>query len=335
MGPDPHDGAAAGHEPVALDPVVERYLWASAAPPHLQQLGPDDGRLALLETQDDTTGDERVHADFAIAPITAEGPVGFWLFRPVHLTGPVPVVVYLHGGRWMLGEARTHGALVRELATIADAAFVVPEYTRTPEARYPVALEECYALLNWIDGNAEDLRLDTSRLAVAGDCAGATLATALTMLAKQRGGPRIHAQLLYYPLTDPHCASESHRRFATGYLLGSGQARWYWHEYADRPGDLDEPTAAPLRATHEELAGLPPALVITAEADVVRDEAEGYARHLRNAGVAVTATRYLGMTHDFVSLRAFRDIPAARTAIRQGGDFLRDALGRTASRPVG
>ncbi|MEV7094990.1 alpha/beta hydrolase [Amycolatopsis sp. NPDC051045] len=327
MGPGPHDDdVTAGYARAVLDPVVERYVRASAAPPHLQQLGPDDGRLALLEAQDDTTGDERVHAEFAIAPITARGPVGFWLFRPAGLTGPLPVVLYLHGGRWMLGEARTHGRLVRELVTLAGAAFVVPEYTRTPEARYPVALEESYALLNWIDGHAGDLHLDPARLAVAGDCAGATLATTLTMLVKHRGGPRIRAQLLYYPLTDPSCTSESHRRFATGYLLSSGQTRWYWHEYADRPGDLDEPTAAPLRATPGDLAGLPPALVITAEADVVRDEAEEYARLLRKAGVPVTATRYLGTTHDFVSLRALRDIPAARTAVRQGGTFLRDAL---------
>ncbi|KDN22056.1 alpha/beta hydrolase [Amycolatopsis rifamycinica] len=325
MGVDPHDNGAAGRE-VVLDPVVERYVRASATPPHLQQLGPDDGRLALLEAQDDTTGDEAVPAEFAIAPITPEGPVGFWLFRPAHLTGLLPVVVYLHGGRWMLGEARTHGRLVRDLATIAGAAFVVPEYTRTPEARYPVALEECYALVDWIDGNAGGLDLDASRLAVAGDCAGATLATALTMLVKQRGGPRIRAQLLYYPLTDPDCGSGSHRRFATGYLLSSGQTRWYWHEYAGRPGDLDEPTAAPLRADVGDLSGLPPALVITAEADVVRDEAEQYARHLRRSGVPVTATRYLGTTHDFVSLRALRDTPAARAAVHQGGTFLHDAL---------
>ncbi|KOV87210.1 alpha/beta hydrolase [Nocardia sp. NRRL S-836] len=326
MGVDPHGDGAAGQEVVVLDPVVERYVRAAAAPPHLQELGPDDGRLALLEAQDDTTGDERVHAEFAVAPITAEGPVGFWLFRPVHLTGPLPVVLYLHGGRWMLGEARTHGRLVRDLATLAGAVFVVPEYTRTPEARYPVALEECYALLTWVDRNAADLGVDPSRLALAGDCAGATLATALTMLVKRRGGPRVLAQLLYYPLTDPLCAGASHRRFATGYLLSSGQARWYWHQYADRPGDLAEPTAAPLRATTGELRGLPLALVVTAEADVVRDEAEQYARHLAEAGVPVTTTRYPGTVHDFVSLRALRDIPAARAAVRQGGTFLRDAL---------
>ncbi|EWC62261.1 Esterase/lipase [Actinokineospora spheciospongiae] len=312
--------------PVVLDPAVDRLVRASAAPPHLQQLGPDDGRLALLESQEHAGDDERVHARFAVAPLEPSGLVGFTVFRPAHLPGPLPVVLYVHGGRWMLGDGRTHARLVRELALASGAAFVVPEYTRTPEARYPVAIEECYSLLTWAVANATDLDLDGTRLAVAGDCAGATLATALTMLSKQRGGPRIRAQLLYYPLTDPSCGSRSHRLFADGYLLSSEQTHWYWQEYADRPADLTEPTAAPLRATPQQLTGLPPALVVSAEADVVRDEAEEYARRLRAAGVAVTATRYLGTTHDFVSLRALQHTPAARAAISQGAAFLSEAL---------
>ncbi|MGW2859673.1 alpha/beta hydrolase fold domain-containing protein [Streptomyces sp. NPDC001205] len=224
------------------------------------------------------------------------------------------------------GDAQTHTRMICELVTASDAVFVVPEYTRTPEARYPVALEELYAVLTWLTGNAPDLALDGRRLAVAGDCAGATMATALTLMAKQRGGPRLRAQLLYYATTAPHCDTASRKHFGSGYLLTTEALDWYWQQYTDDDRELAEATASPLRATTAELAGLPPALVITAEADVVRDEAEQYARRLQQAGAAVTAVRYLGTVHDFVSLNALRDSPPTKAAVRQGGAFLKAAL---------
>ncbi|QNP75439.1 alpha/beta hydrolase [Streptomyces roseirectus] len=309
-----------------LDPLVRRFVDASAGPPHLHRIGPADGREALLEMQGHPADDGGADAEFAVAPVGPAGLVGFWLFRPRRATGPLPVVVYLHGGRWMLGDARTHARLVTELADASGAAFLVPEYTRTPEARYPVALEEAYATLTWAVDNAGALGLDGRRLAVAGDCAGATLATALTLTAKQRGGPRIRAQLLYCPLTDPDADTDSAARFATGYFLTRDAVAWYWQEYADAPHDLTEPTAAPARASAADLAGLPPALIVSAEADVVRDEGEQYARLLRRAGVAVTAVRYLGTVHDFVSLNALRDSPPSRAAVSQGARFLASAL---------
>ncbi|MGJ5893649.1 alpha/beta hydrolase [Streptomyces sp. V2] len=312
---------------VVLDPLVRRLVDASAGPPYLHRIGPVDGRQALLEMQGHP--DDDLDAEFRVAPVGPSGLVGFWLFRPRRRPGPHPVVVYLHGGRWMLGDARTHARLTGELADLSGAALVVPEYTRTPEARYPVALEEAYATLTWIAGQADTLGLDGRRLAVAGDCAGATLATALTMTAKRRGGPRIRAQLLYCPMTDPAGDTESARRFASGYVLTRDAVAWYWQEYADDPHDLTEPTAAPLRATERDLAGLPPALVVSAEADVVRDEGEQYARLLRRAGVPVTAVRYLGTVHDFVSLNFLRDSPPTRAAIGQGARFLASALGQS------
>ncbi|WP_075737291.1 alpha/beta hydrolase [Streptomyces acidiscabies] len=312
---------------VVLDPLVRRLVDASAGPPYLHRIGPVDGRQALLEMQGHP--DDDLDAEFRVAPVGPSGLVGFWLFRPRRASGPLPVVVYLHGGRWMLGDARTHARIVGELADLSGAALVVPEYPRTPEARYPVALEEAYATLTWIAGQADTLGLDGSRLAVAGDCAGATLATALAMTAKRRGGPRIRAQLLYCPLTDPDSDTESAERFASGYVLTREAVAWYWQEYADDPDALTEPTAAPLRATEQDLAGLPPALVVSAEADVVRDEGEQYAGLLRRAGVPVTAVRYLGTVHDFVSLNFLRDSPPTRAAIGQGARFLASALGQS------
>ncbi|MFF3576073.1 alpha/beta hydrolase [Streptomyces mirabilis] len=327
MQSDSSDGAAGFLPPVVvLDPAVERLVAASATPPFLDELGPVLGRRALRESQADRVDDFEMDAVFRVAPVGPSGLVGFWSFRPVGVTGPLPTLFYVHGGRWMLGDAQTHARLISEFVRDLGVTAIVPEYSRAPEARYPVALEECYDLLAWTVEHARELDLDPDRLAVAGDCAGATLATALTMVARARGGSAIRAQLLYYPLTDSRCASDSQQRFATGYLLTRQALRGYWQQYAPDPRQLAEPTASPLRATRADLTGLPPALVVTAEADVARDEGEQYARRLRDAGVEVAAVRVLGTVHDFVSLNALSDSPPTRAAVRQGCDFLRAKL---------
>ncbi|WP_426404975.1 alpha/beta hydrolase [Streptomyces sp. R-07] len=325
-GADDREPRAEPPSPVILDPLVRRLVDASAVPPFFHELEPDTARQALRESQVDRVEDFEVDATFHAAPVGPSGLVGFWIFRPTGVTGPPPTVLYVHGGRWMLGDGQTHAWLVSELVRRAAVAAVVPEYSRTPEARYPVALEECYALLSWTVRHAAAFGLDADRLAVAGDCAGATLATALTLVAKERGGPGIRAQLLYYPLTDARCDSPSQRQFATGYPLPREAVRAYWRQYVVDPRQWNEPTAAPLRASSAELAGLPPALVVTAEADVTRDEAEEYANRLRRAGVAAIATRFQGTVHDFASLTALRTSPPTLAAVRLGGEFLRAHL---------
>ncbi|MFG2881112.1 alpha/beta hydrolase [Streptomyces sp. NPDC048297] len=314
------------HAPVVLDPLVRRLVTASATPPSLDDLAPETGRQALRETQVDRFEDFDVDADYRVASVGPSGLLGFWTVRPAGATGPLPVLLYLHGGRWMLGDAQTHAGLISELVTGAGVCAVVPEYSRTPEARYPVALEECYALLTWLVPRGGELGLDTDRLAVAGDCAGATLAAAVTMLAKSRGGPRISAQLLYYPLTDARCDSPSQRQFATGYLLTRRALRAYWARYAPDRALRAEPTVSPLRARTEDLVGLPAALIVTAEADVARDEGEQYARKLRAAGVEACAARFLGTVHDFAALHALRDSAPTRAAVMTGCVFLRARL---------
>ncbi|MFJ5724802.1 alpha/beta hydrolase [Streptomyces sp. NPDC093149] len=316
---------AGGDSPTTflLDPVVQRVVAASATPPSLDDLGPETARQALRETQVDRFEDFDVDAVYRVACVGPSRLVGFWTVRPAGATGPLPGLLYLHGGRWTLGEGQTHARLISELVDGAGVCAVVPEYSRTPETRYPVALEECYALLTWAVARAGELGLDASRLAVAGDCAGATLAAAVTMLAKSRGGPRIGAQLLYYPLTDSRCDSPSQRQFATGYLLTHRALRAYWARYVTDPALREEPTASPLRARREDLVGLPPALVVTAEADVARDEGEQYARNLRTAGVEASAVRFLGTIHDFVALHALHDSEPTRAALVTGCAFLR------------
>jgi acetyl esterase len=311
---------------VVLDPAIQNLVKAMSTPPTLRQLGPQDGREALREAQQSTADHPGVEWSFHAAGVGPVGLTAFWVVRPRGVDGPLPAVFYLHGGRWMFGDAETHAHVIGELAVKGGAAMVVPEYSRTPEARYPVALEECYATLLWVHAQADGLGLDAKAMAVAGDCAGATMAIAMSMLAKSRGGPRLRAQVLYYPPTDATCSSASHRTFGRGYLLSSEEQAWYWDQYCD--GDVRSPTVSPLHAAHGDLTGLPPTMIVTAEADVVRDEGSAFAAKLRTAGVDVTSLRYLGTVHDFVALSPLADIPPTRAAIDQGAWFLAEALHR-------
>jgi len=311
-----------------LDPLARRLIDASASPPFAHDLDPIDARQALRESQVDVLADFPVDATFAVAPVGPSGLVAFWLVRPAWSVGPLPLVVYVHGGLWMVGDAHTHSRLMSDLVLGAGVAVVVPEYSRTPDARYPVAIEQCFALLTLAAGNAGELGLDGMRLAVAGDGAGATIATALTMLSLARRGPAVRGQLLYYPLTDERCDSPSQHEFAEGHLLTRRTLQRRWGLYAPSTFARAQPTASPLAAGLHDLRGLPAALVITAEADVSRDEGEQYADNLRLAGVDVVSTRYLGTVHDFVSLHALRDSPRTRAAVCQGVQFLRRILGR-------
>ncbi len=246
---------------------------------------------------------------------------------PKGATGILPVILYVHGAGWVFGNSHTHDRLVRELAAGTGAAVVFPNYSLSPEARFPVAIEESYAVAEWIATHGAGRRLDGRRLAVAGDSVGGNMAAVLAILSKQRGGPRRAAQVLFYPVTDAGVDTESYRLFAEGFFLRRDAMEWFWDQYTPDAAERTEILASPLRATTKQLAGLPPALVITAEADVLRDEGEAYARKLAQAGVPVTAVRYQGIIHDFVMLNALRGTNAARAAISQAIGFLGDALG--------
>jgi acetyl esterase len=212
------------------------------------------------------------------------------------------------------------------MANGAGAVVIHVEYTRSPEARYPVALEECYEATKWVAEHGRQLEVDATRLAVAGDSAGGNLAAAVSLLAKQRGGPKIEAQALFYPATASTFDTPSFHQFGEGYYLTAAASRWFWNQYApDRSVDT-EPTACPLVATVEQLQGLPPALIITAECDILRDEGEAYAAKLTEAGVPVMCTRYLGSIHGFMSVNALAETPATRAALAQMNGMLREAL---------
>jgi acetyl esterase/lipase len=304
-----------------LEPAAQAFAEATDAPPYLFQLPPAEGRKAVDGVQD---GDiAKPDVDIEETKI-ANVPVR--IVRPKGATGVLPVVVYLHGAGWVFGNAHTHDRLVRELAVGTGAAVVFPEYSLSPEARYPVAIEENYAVAAWVAEHGAEKNLDAGRIAIAGDSVGGNMVAALTILAKQRGGPRFRQQVLFYPVTDANFDTESYRLFAEGYFLAREGMKWFWDQYTTDPAQRAEITASPLRASLEELAGLPPALVITGEADVLRDEGEAYAAKLRQAGVPVTAVRYAGIIHDFVMVNALRETHAAEAAITQAIGALRTAL---------
>ncbi|AQZ61494.1 Esterase/lipase [[Actinomadura] parvosata subsp. kistnae] len=309
-----------------LEPAAARFAEATAQPPFLFQLPPEEGRKAVDDVQSGPTAKPAVDEEWITIPGGPTGQVRARIVRPAGSTGDLPVIVYIHGAGWVFGNAHTHDRLVRELAVGADAAVVFPEYDRSPEHRYPVAVEQCWTAARWIVEEGAGRSLDAARIAVAGDSVGGNMSAALTLLAKRRGGLPLVRQVLFYPVTDASFDTGSYERFAEGYFLRRDAMRWFWDQYTTSPQERAEITASPLRATTEELAGLPPALIITAEADVLRDEGEAYAGKLRAAGVPVTAVRYLGIIHDFVMLDALRETQAASSAIELAAVTLRRAL---------
>jgi acetyl esterase len=289
-----------------LEAAALAFAEATANPPYLFDLPVSDGRKTVDQAQDgDFPDPAATRQDLTIAG-GPTGEVQISVYRPAGETGVLPVVVYTHGAGWVFGDVHTHDRLVRELTTRAEAATVFVSYSLSPEASYPTAIEQIYAVVEWIVSHGADHDLDPSRIAVAGDSVGGNMTAAVTIMAKRRGGPRIAGQLLYYPVTDAAFDTASYHQFATGYWLRRDAMQWFWDQYTTDPAQRAEITASPLRATADELAGLPPALIINGEADVLRDEGEAYAAQLRAAGVPVTSVRYNGTIHDFVMLNALR-----------------------------
>lgn len=309
-----------------LEPAAQAFAEATAEPPYLFQLPPEEGRKAVNEVQSGPAELPAVDEEWVTVPGGPTGEVRARIVRPAGSTGALPVIIYIHGAGWVFGNAHTHDRLVRELATGAGAAVVFPEYDLSPEHRYPVAIEQNWTVARWIVTDGAAKGLDATRVAVAGDSVGGNMTAALTIMAKQRGGLTLRSQVLFYPVTDASFDTDSYRQFAEGYFLRRDGMQWFWDQYTTSEAERAEITASPLRATVEELAGLPPALVITGEADVLRDEGEAYAAKLRAAGVPVTAVRYQGIIHDFVMLNALRGTYAAESAIELAAGTLRRAL---------
>jgi acetyl esterase len=309
-----------------LEAAAQEIADATAKPPFLYELGVEGARKALDDIQAAPIEKLDVAEKWISVP-AAVGEVKVRIVTPRAAGAALPAILYMHGGGWILGNAGTHDRLVRELAVGADAAVVFVEYDRSPEARYPVAIEQGYATARWIIEHGRSEGLDATRLAVAGDSVGGNMTAALTIMAKQRGDVAFVHQSLYYPVTDAAQDTASYREFADGPFLTARGMAWFWDAYAPDPGQRAEITASPLRATLEELAGLPPALVFVDENDVLRDEGESYARRLTQAGVPTTSVRYNGTIHDFMMLNPVRATRATSAAVEQAIHVLRGALG--------
>ncbi|WP_423832829.1 alpha/beta hydrolase [Streptomyces manipurensis] len=309
-----------------LEPAAAEFAQATAKPPFLFEIPPAEGRKAVDEVQSGPADLPAVDEQWVTVSGGPTGEVRARIVRPAGAAGPLPVIVYIHGAGWVFGNAHTHDRLVRELAVGAGAAVVFPEYDLSPEHRYPVAIEQNWTVGRWIVTEGAAHGLDASRIAVAGDSVGGNMSAALTLMAKERGGLPLVQQVLFYPVTDASFDTGSYHQFAEGYFLRRDGMQWFWDQYTTDETERAQVTASPLRAGTEQLAGLPPALVITAEADVLRDEGEAYANKLRAAGVPVTAVRYQGIIHDFVMLNALRGTHAAQSAIDLAIGTLRRAL---------
>ena len=311
---------------IQLEPEAQEFAKATANPPYLFDLGPEKGRPVVDEVQSGPVSKRPVEIEDRAIAGGPSGQVSVRILRPQNAPASLPVIVYIHGAGWVFGNTHTHDRLIRELAVGAQAAVVFPNYSLSPEAKYPTAIEENYAVVKWVAENGLKHGLAPERLAVAGDSVGGNMTAAVTLMAKERGGPSIRQQLLFYPVTDASFDTESYHQFATGYFLRRDAMMWFWDQYTSDPDKRKEITASPLRATTEQLRGLPPALVITAEADVLRDEGEAYANKLREAGVRVTAARFQGIIHDFVMLNALANTAAARGALALATDWLREGF---------
>ena len=311
---------------IVLEPSAQGIVDATSTPPFLYELGPAQARKVLDDLQAAPIHKLPIEEEWITVP-AAVGDVPVRIVKPVGSSRPLPVIVYMHGGGWILGNAGTHDRLVRELAVGARAALLFVEYPNSPEAHYPGAIEQGYATAQWASREGAAKGLDASRMAVAGESVGGDMAAALTLMAKDRGDVTFEQTSMYYPVTDAAMDTASYDEFAEGYYLTRKAMEWFWDAYTTNPTERAEIYASPNQATTEQLQGLPPTLLLVDEVDPLRDEGEAYAAKLRAAGVPVTTVRYDGVVHDFMLLNAMSESRATRAAIAQATAHLRAALG--------
>ena len=321
-------GALANIGSPGVEPATQAFLEAvhSGRGKPLEQLSPADARAVLVGAQAGVAL-ELPKADLEQKTIVANGrTISLTIVRPAGVKERLPAFMFFHGGGWVLGDFPTHERFVRDLVADSGAVAVFVNYTPSPEARFPVAIEEAYAATQWVADHGAEINVDGSRLAVAGNSVGGNMAAVVSLMAKDRSGPKLRYQVLFWPVTDAHFENSSYAQFAEGHFLTRSMMTWFWDNYTTSPQERQQIYASPLQATREQLTGLPSALVQTAEFDVLRDEGEAYARKLSAAGVTVTAVRYSGTIHDFGLLNALSQTPATRAALHQAAEALKANL---------
>jgi acetyl esterase/lipase len=307
---------------------IQVFLHALAAEggKPMEQMTPAEARAVLVAAQSGAKV-ELPKADVVERVISSDGEtVKLVVVRPAGVQGLLPAFMFFHGGGWVLGDYATHERLVRDLVAGSGATAVFVEYDRSPEAHYPVAINQAYAATRWVATHGAEIGVDGGRLAVVGNSVGGNMAAVVAMMAKDRGTPRIRCQVLLWPVTNAAFDTGSYHQFADGYFLTRNMMKWFWDSYITEPRDRQDVYASPLRATNERLKGLAPALIQTAEMDVLRDEGEAYARKLDQAGVDIIATRYNGLIHDYGLLNAISHVPAVHSALLQASKELKKWL---------
>src|SRR5215813_10155155 len=317
---------------VATDPRLSRGVKAflkvlnSSGGPPLETLAPLAAREVLVNAQVsvpiDLSGIEESEKT-----ITADGyTIKLNVVRPEGVKGKLPVFVFIHGGGWVLGDYPTHKRMVRDLVVLTGFAGVFVNYTRTPDAKYPQAINEIYAATKWVADHGDEIDVDGKNLAVVGNSVGGNMTAATALKAKEKGGPKIKLQIIMWPVTDASFERESHKQFGDKRFLTTPLMKWMWDLYTTDPNQRKEIYASPLQASVEQLKGLPPALIQVAESDILRDEGEAYGRKLDEAGVKTTTVRYDGMIHDFGLLNGLAEEPAVRSLFEHAASELKKYL---------
>ena len=311
-----------------VEPTTQSFLQALEAGggKPIEQLSPTDARAVLAGAQASVKL-VLPKADVSEKTISADGQqIKLTIVRPAGVKKTLPAFMFFHGGGWVLGDYPTHERLVRDLVANSGAVAVFVNYTPSPEAGYGVAINQAYAATKWVAEHGKEIQVDGKRLAVAGNSVGGNMAAVVALMAKDKGGPALRAEVLLWPVTDANFETGSYSQFANGYFLTKNMMKWFWDSYTTDAAKRKEITASPLQASVEQLKGLPPTLIQTAEKDVLRDEGEAYGRKLQEAGVAVTSVRYNGMIHDFGLLNVLAKVPEVEAAMRQAGEELKFRL---------
>lgn len=319
-----------------LDPIQDSHIESnvkaflkvlnSGSGKPIEQLSPKEARAVLTDAQESVKFDYSDVNIFQKTINTNNGPVLLHIVKPAKAKGVLPVFIYAHGGGWVLGDFPTHKRMVRDLVVNSGAAAVFVNYTPSPEAHYPVAINQIYDATKWVAVNGSTIGVDGTRLALVGNSVGGNMAAVTALMAKDKKGPKIKLQVLLWPVTDAAFETESYDKFAEGRFLTKNMMKWFWDNYIVDPNARKELYASPLQATIKQLKGLPPAFIAVAENDVLRDEGEAYARKLDQAGVPVTAVRYNGMIHDWGLLNPLAHVPGTKSVMLQAATEIRKAL---------
>jgi acetyl esterase len=306
---DPHLAAA----------VKEFLKPLNAGGPPVESLSKQDARNVLVNAQAaakvDLSG-----IDESEKTITQDGyTVKLNIVRPQGVSKRLPVFIFIHGGGWILGDYPTHKRLVRDIVVVSGMAAVFVNYTPSPEAHYPQAINEIYAATKWVAAHGDEINVDGGNLAVVGNSVGGNMATATCLMAKEKGGPKIKLEILLWPVTEATFTEASYEEYGAQRFLTSSLMKWMWDQYTTDPAQRKEIYASPLQASVEQLRGLPPTLIMVAENDILRDEGEAYGQKLDAAGVEVVTLRFNGVIHDFGMLNGLAEIPQTKALILQAG----------------